>query len=47
MTAETGYITEKQAVLTRLRRELLSLKALPVAGEYMHRDMFDVARSHG
>ncbi len=39
--------TNDVAVLTRLRRELLSLEALPVAGEYMHRDMFDVARSHG
>lgn len=39
--------TNDVAVLTRLRRELLALQSLPVAGEYMHRDMFDVARSHG
>lgn len=47
-TEQVFYIgTNDVAVLTRLRRELLSLQSLPVAGEYMHRDMFDVARSHG
>ncbi|MDC9824732.1 D-lactate dehydrogenase [Devosia sp. ZB163] len=39
--------TNDVAVLTQLRRELLALESLPVAGEYMHRDMFDVARRYG
>lgn len=39
--------TNDPSVLTRLRRELLGMQSLPVAAEYLHRDMFDVARSHG
>lgn len=47
-TEQVFYIgTNDPAVLTRLRRELLGMEALPVAAEYLHRDMFDVARSHG
>lgn len=34
--------------LTRLRREILTgFQALPVAGEYMHRDCYDIARIYG
>ncbi|HET9445161.1 MAG TPA: D-lactate dehydrogenase, partial [Steroidobacteraceae bacterium] len=36
------------AELTQLRRHILSrFEHLPVAGEYMHRDMFDVAEAYG
>ena len=36
------------AVLTTLRRRLLGrMKTLPIAGEYMHRDMFDACRTYG
>ena len=45
----TFYIgTNDPAELTRIRRALLSPEApLPIAGEYMHRDMFDVAATYG
>ncbi|MEX0281397.1 MAG: D-lactate dehydrogenase [Arenibacterium sp.] len=34
--------------LTRLRRRLLAdLPELPISGEYLHRDCFDIARTHG
>jgi D-lactate dehydrogenase (quinone) len=47
-TEQVFYIgTNDAAVLTRLRRELLALETLPVAAEYLHRDMFDVARKYG
>ena len=40
--------TDQPAVLEEVRRRLLSeLPALPIAGEYMHRDMFDVADRYG
>lgn len=36
------------AELTELRRHILSrFENLPVAGEYMHRDMFDIAETYG
>ncbi len=36
------------AALTRLRRSLLAQSSeLPISGEYMHRDCFDVARRYG
>jgi D-lactate dehydrogenase len=48
---ETGvfYIgANDPAVLTRIRREILSgFENLPVAGEYMHRDCYDIARQYG
>lgn len=40
--------TNDTAVLTELRRHMLSQFAnLPVAGEYMHRDIFDIAEVYG
>lgn len=40
--------TNKPDVLTGLRRLLLSrLKQLPIEGEYIHRDYFDVCRRYG
>ncbi len=40
--------TNDKAALAALRRELLTrLHTLPIAGEYLHRDMFDVARRYG
>ncbi|MDR5816215.1 D-lactate dehydrogenase [Caballeronia sp. LZ033] len=47
--AQVFYIgTDDTAVLTRLRRHVLAnFKHLPVAGEYLHRDAFDVARRYG
>ncbi|CAM3781556.1 D-lactate dehydrogenase [Serratia silvae] len=40
--------TNDTAVLTELRRHMLSLfENLPVAGEYMHRDIFDIAEVYG
>lgn len=40
--------TNDTAVLTELRRHMLSqFKNLPVAGEYMHRDIFDIAEVYG
>ncbi|WP_428062495.1 D-lactate dehydrogenase [Brevundimonas sp.] len=48
---ETGvfYIgASDPAVLTRIRRDILSdFEHLPVAGEYMHRDCYDIARKYG
>ncbi len=40
--------TNQPAVLEALRRRILrELPALPIAGEYMHRDMFDMADRYG
>ncbi len=40
--------TNDTAVLTDLRRHMLSqFENLPVAGEYMHRDIFDIAEAYG
>lgn len=40
--------TRDPAELTRLRRHILAnFENLPVAGEYMHRDMFDIASVYG
>lgn len=40
--------TNKTQVLTELRRAILrDFKHLPVAGEYMHRDIFDIAEVYG
>lgn len=40
--------TNSTAVLTELRRQILrDFKNLPVAGEYMHRDIFDIAEVYG
>ncbi|MFC0410103.1 D-lactate dehydrogenase [Roseomonas elaeocarpi] len=40
--------TNDTAVLTRIRRHILGrFENLPVAGEYMHRDAFDVAEEYG
>lgn len=40
--------TDSTAVLTELRRHILSqFTHLPVAGEYMHRDIFDIAEVYG
>ncbi|MCL2900362.1 D-lactate dehydrogenase [Brenneria tiliae] len=40
--------TNQPQVLTELRRHILSgFKNLPVAGEYMHRDMFNIAEVYG
>ena len=48
---ETGifYVgANDPAVLTRLRRDVLTgFETLPIAGEYMHRDCYDVARRYG
>lgn len=46
---EVFYIgTNNTAVFTELRRHILSkFENLPVAGEYMHRDIFDVAEHYG
>lgn len=49
-TDETVFYvgTNDPAVLTTLRRRLLGrMTTLPVAGEYMHRDMFDACRRYG
>ncbi|WP_370169981.1 D-lactate dehydrogenase [Sphingobium abikonense] len=47
--AVTFYIgTNDPARLTRLRRTILrDFAALPIAGEYMHRDAFDIADRYG
>lgn len=47
--AAVYYIgTNDPDVLTTLRRRLLSrLTVLPIAGEYMHRDMFNACRKYG
>ncbi|MFE8103853.1 D-lactate dehydrogenase [Brenneria goodwinii] len=40
--------TNQPQVLTELRRDILAnFKNLPVAGEYMHRDMFNIAEIYG
>lgn len=40
--------TNQTQVLTELRRAILrDFKQLPVAGEYMHRDIFDIAEVYG
>lgn len=40
--------TDSTAVLTDLRRSILAeFKNLPVAGEYMHRDIFDITEVYG
>ncbi|MDR0218065.1 MAG: D-lactate dehydrogenase [Enterobacteriaceae bacterium] len=40
--------TNQPEVLTELRRHILSeFQNLPVAGEYMHRDIFDIAEVYG
>ncbi len=46
---QTFYIgTNDPAVLTRLRRDVLStFTCLPEVGEYLHRDMFDIADDYG
>ncbi len=46
---QTFYIgTNDTAVLTRLRREMLSaFEYLPVSGEYMHAECYDVAEKYG
>ncbi len=43
------YIGTNQAqVLTDLRRHILAnFKSVPVAGEYMHRDIYDIAEKYG
>lgn len=47
--SQVFYIgTNNTADLTALRRALLSeMSDLPVLGEYMHKDIFDIAASHG
>ena len=46
---EVFYIgTNQPAVLTEIRRHILAnFKNLPVAGEYMHRDIYDIAERYG
>ncbi|MBS0847720.1 D-lactate dehydrogenase [Citrobacter sp. JGM124] len=46
---EVFYIgTNNPDVLTEIRRHILAnFKHLPVAGEYMHRDMYDIAAVYG
>ncbi len=46
---KTYYIgTNNPDVLTNLRRDILgTFKHLPEVGEYMHRDIFDIARDYG
>ncbi|MGN6100087.1 MAG: D-lactate dehydrogenase [Devosia sp.] len=40
--------TNDPTVLTEVRRRLLGrMKSLPIAGEYMHRDMFDACHKYG
>jgi D-lactate dehydrogenase len=40
--------TEEPEVLTHIRRHILSsFEELPVAGEYIHRDAFDITRRYG
>ncbi|PHM29289.1 D-lactate dehydrogenase [Xenorhabdus budapestensis] len=48
-SAQVFYIgTNQPEVLTELRRHILSsFQHLPVAGEYMHRDIFDIAEVYG
>lgn len=46
---EVFYIgTNQPDVLTRIRRHILAnFQSLPVAGEYMHRDIYDIAERYG
>ena len=46
---EVFYIgTNQPEVLTEIRRHILAnFKSLPVAGEYMHRDIYDIAERYG
>ncbi|WP_036772581.1 D-lactate dehydrogenase [Photorhabdus australis] len=48
-SSQVFYIgTNQTDVLTELRRHMLAnFRNLPVAGEYMHRDIFDIAESYG
>ncbi|BET97736.1 D-lactate dehydrogenase [Xenorhabdus taiwanensis] len=48
-SSQVFYIgTNQPEVLTELRRHILSnFQHLPVAGEYMHRDIFDIAEIYG
>ncbi|PHM49991.1 D-lactate dehydrogenase [Xenorhabdus miraniensis] len=48
-SSQVYYIgTNQPEVLTELRRHILSnFENLPVAGEYMHRDIFDIAEVYG
>ncbi|KMJ44098.1 lactate dehydrogenase [Xenorhabdus khoisanae] len=48
-SSQVFYIgTNQPEVLTELRRHILSnFRNLPVAGEYMHRDIFDIAEMYG
>ncbi|CAM3268559.1 D-lactate dehydrogenase, NADH-independent, FAD-binding domain [Xenorhabdus nematophila ATCC 19061] len=48
-SSQVFYIgTNEPQVLTELRRHILSnFQHIPVAGEYMHRDMFDIAEVYG
>ncbi|MDC9597877.1 D-lactate dehydrogenase [Xenorhabdus anantnagensis] len=48
-SSQVFYIgTNQSKVLTELRRHILSnFQHLPVAGEYMHRDIFDIAEIYG
>lgn len=48
-SSQVFYIgTNQPQVLTELRRHMLAnFKNLPVAGEYMHRDIFDIAEVYG
>ncbi len=40
--------TNQPAVLTEIRRHILAnFDNLPVAGEYMHRDIYDIAEQYG
>lgn len=49
LSSQVYYIgTNQPEVLTELRRHILSnFENLPVAGEYMHRDIFDIAEVYG
>ncbi|WP_237385189.1 D-lactate dehydrogenase [Xenorhabdus sp. Sc-CR9] len=49
LSSQVFYIgTNQPHVLTNLRRHILStFQQLPVAGEYMHRDIFDIAEIYG
>ncbi|MEM1432398.1 MAG: D-lactate dehydrogenase [Pseudomonadota bacterium] len=46
---QTFYIgTNDTAALTRLRRDILSdFKTLPVSGEYMHAEAYDISKDYG
>ncbi|CBJ81995.1 D-lactate dehydrogenase,NADH-independent,FAD-binding domain [Xenorhabdus bovienii str. Jollieti] len=48
-TSQVFYIgTNQPEVLTELRRHILAnFQHLPIAGEYMHRDIFDIAEVYG